>query len=87
MKSVGGLDTVGIAIGHEAIVSRVKSELSSVLPEEQTAQLMDGLTFHENDANDVWWTSQLDFESKGDLQSRVDEFLNFVRYNEVCAEC
>ena len=81
VKGPGGLDSVGVKYGTE-IRNRVEKLFSAIVGSGFTEILLQ-TEIRVNDANMPWWTPQLDFDSKEEVQMRVKEFLNFVRYNEV----
>lgn len=81
IKGPGGMDTVGICYG-DAIRQRVQSELLSVVDRPEKVDAIMKTHLHVNDAQLPWWTPQSTFDSKADVDKRVDEVLNFIRYEE-----
>eukprot|EP01041_Mallomonas_annulata_P006382 gene6382-12905_t len=81
VKGPGGMDTVGVKYGAD-IIPRVADRLEAVIGQPATARFMK-TPIHINDANMPWWTPQSMSDSKEEVQRRVDDFLNFIRYSEV----
>lgn len=78
VKRMGGLDTVGVAIG-ENIELRLRTELASMIGREKTdAAISFPIDF--NDTLQPWWTPLADHETEAEQQARVREFLTFLRY-------
>lgn len=80
IKRIGGLDTVGIAIG-DAIEKRVRSEVAMVLGAKRADELV-SIPFDINDTNNPWWTDMASYDSEKEQQERVQEFLTFSRFCE-----
>jgi broad specificity phosphatase PhoE len=77
--SFGSLDTVGKAIG-DAIRQRVLEELQAVdnVTDDEAKQFMVPMDVH--DAGTEWWTRTEDQDSKEEIENRLLDFLNTVRY-------
>lgn len=82
VKNVGGLDTVGIAIG-EKIKIRVVEELAqefSDQPERVKKLTKESIKFDFGDADEHWWTNQSTRDTSTEVDERIDEFLRHSRY-------
>ena len=80
MKKLGGLDSVGIAIGDD-IEERVKQELADKLGKHRTEEITIE-SLHYNDCNEPWWTSISSYDTEVDQNERIREFISFIRYND-----
>lgn len=82
IKGPGGIDSVGTCYGEEAIRGRLQSELLSVVDRPDKVEAIMKTKIHENDAQLPWWTPPSTFDSKGDVDKRIEEVLNFIRYED-----
>lgn len=71
---------MGIETG-DGIGRRAMAELSAILGPQRAAELLD-LHLHINDTDQVWWTPMASYDSERDQQSRIREFVTFMRYEE-----
>lgn len=81
IKGVGGLDTVGIAQG-DGVLERAKKKLAEIVNEEAASRLGAGLMFDPNDAVGQWWTTETDSDSSKDVEARMYDFLETLRFDE-----
>eukprot|EP00428_Durinskia_dybowskii_P076483 CAMPEP_0170355624 /NCGR_PEP_ID=MMETSP0117_2-20130122/741_1 /TAXON_ID=400756 /ORGANISM="Durinskia baltica, Strain CSIRO CS-38" /LENGTH=1335 /DNA_ID=CAMNT_0010609673 /DNA_START=108 /DNA_END=4115 /DNA_ORIENTATION=- len=79
IKSIGGLDTVGIECGA-AIIKRVKAELIHSLGAAKAEALMEGVEIDTTSVEQPWWTQMSSSDSEKDQLERVREFITFSRY-------
>jgi len=88
VKNIGGLDTVGKAIG-DAVMPRVRAELADVVrpagEDDEDAALLrwaQDVIVNVGDAASEWWTPGNTYESAAQVETRVQDWLDFVRYHE-----
>lgn len=81
IKGVGGLDTVGIAQG-DGILARAQHKVAELINEYTASQLLsEGVTFDANDAVGQWWTSETDSDSTQEVEERIVDFLETIRFD------
>lgn len=81
IKGVGGLDTVGIAQG-EGILERARKKLAELINDHSASRLGAGIAFDPNDAIGQWWTSETDADNSQDVDERMFDFLETMRFDE-----
>lgn len=81
IKGVGGLDTVGIAQG-EGILERARKKLAELINDHTASRLGAGIAFDPNDAVGQWWTSETDADNSQDVDERIFDFLETMRFDE-----
>ena len=83
IKGVGGLDTVGIEQG-DAILERARKKLAELVNDggHSASRLSSGIAFDSNDAVGQWWTSETDSDNSQDVDERMFDFLEAMRFDE-----
>jgi broad specificity phosphatase PhoE len=81
VKGVGGLDTVGIAQGENVLV-RAREKLAEIVNPQAASRLGEGIAFDPNDAVGQWWTSETDSDSSQEVEERIYDFLETMRFDE-----
>lgn len=74
VNSVGGVDSVGVAVG-EAIEVRVRKELVEAIGEAETAQTMSSICPYSCSTGE-WWSRAGTSESKQEIRTRITHLLN-----------
>lgn len=74
VNSVGGVDSVGIAVG-EAIEARVRKEFVEAIGEAETAQTMSSICPYSCSTGE-WWSRAGTSESKQEIRTRIAHLLN-----------
>ena len=81
IKGVGGLDTVGIAQG-DGVIARAQQKVAELINAHSASQLLSrGVTFDANDAVGQWWTSETDSDSTQEVEERIVDFLETIRFD------
>ena len=81
IKGVGGLDTVGVAQG-DGVIARAQQKVQELVNAHSASQLLSrGVTFDANDAVGQWWTSETDSDSTQEVEQRIVDFLETIRFD------
>ncbi|CAK0880343.1 unnamed protein product [Prorocentrum cordatum] len=74
VNSVGGVDSVGMAVG-QAIEARVRKELADAIGEAETAQTMSPICPYSCSTGE-WWSRAGTSESKQEIRTRITHLLS-----------
>jgi len=94
IKGIGGLDSIGVAKGADNIRSRVEGEFLDLYshkaalsddPMYTPARIVDSLLSPKLDAGDAldeWWTSAFNKDKTEDVDVRLNELLNSIKFSQ-----